>query len=121
MKILLLICSLVIITIWLLWEFKWEAIRVSGISMLPTLKDGDIVLIDKRAKLRLGDIVVLTPPDNTYLVVKRITKIRTEVNHTLYWVVGDNRNHSHDSRDYGWVEEAKIEGRVIKSWKTKKQ
>ena len=121
MKVLLLICSLVIITIWLLWEFKWEAIRVSGISMLPTLKNGDFVLIDKRAKLRLGDIVVLTPPDSTYLVVKRITKIQTEVNHTLYWVVGDNRNHSHDSRDYGWVEGVKIEGRVIKTWKTKKQ
>jgi nickel-type superoxide dismutase maturation protease len=120
MLLLLLICSLVIITLWLLWKYKWEAIRISGNSMYPTLENGDIVLIDKRPRqpYHIGDICLLTPPDEeNRLVVKRITK---ESFGAYFWVLGDNRNDSKDSRAYGWVKKQLIEGRVIKTWKTKK-
>jgi signal peptidase I len=119
MLLLLLICSLVIITLWLLWKYKWEAIRISGNSMYPTIEHGDIVLLDKRPKqpYHIGDICLLTPPDEKEkLVCKRITK----ESYGFYWMLGDNRNHSRDSRDYGWVRQELIEGRVIKTWKTKK-
>jgi len=116
------ICLLVIICIGLalIWKYKWEVIVVKGESMSPTLHDGDLVLIDKKPKLyRLGDVCVLVPPDEVdKIVIKRITKVKPMDG--LYWFLGDNRSNSYDSRDYGWVNEENIEGRVIKQWRKKK-
>lgn len=121
MLYLYLICLLVIIGIGLaiIWKYKYEIIVVRGVSMLPTLSDGDLVLIDKKPKVCfLGDICVVRPPDkSTSIVIKRISKVRNFGEQ--YWFLGDNRNHSHDSRDYGWVNNENIEGRVIKVWRRK--
>ncbi len=121
MKLLTFICLLVIICIMLvlIWKYKWEVIVVKGKSMSPTLHDGDLVLIDKKPKAHnIGDICVLVPPDETNkLVIKRITKVKPM--DRLYWFLGDNRSNSHDSRDFGWVSEENIEGRVIKHWRRK--
>jgi len=122
MKLLTFICLLVIIGIWLvlIWKYKWEIIVVRGRSMSPTLHDGDLVLIDKKPKAyNIGDICVLVPPDEAdKIVIKRITKVKPM--DRLYWFLGDNRNNSHDSRDYGWVNVENIEGRVIKHWRRNK-
>lgn len=122
MKLLTSICLLVIIGIGLvpIWKYKWEVIIVRGRSMSPTLHDGDLVLIDKKPKgYSMGDICVLVPPDEANkIVIKRITKVKPM--DKLYWFLGDNRNNSHDSRDYGWVNVENIEGRVIKQWRRKK-
>ena len=116
------ICLLVIIGIGLalIWKYKWEVIVVRGRSMFPTLQDGDLVLIDKKPKAyNIGDICVLVPPDEAdKIVIKRITKVKPM--DRLYWFLGDNRNNSHDSRDYGWVNVENIEGRVIKHWRRNK-
>jgi signal peptidase I len=92
-----------------------------GISMQPTLNEGDIILINKTSKVGMGDIIVLPAPDADYLVVKRICSIRHNIGTDMleYWLLGDNRDYSHDSRDYGWIEEDKIEGKVTKVWKSK--
>lgn len=119
MKMLILICSLVIISIYFLWKKKWEIIKVSGESMSPTLQDGDLVLIDKTSPVRLGDIIVLNHPISDYLIIKRITGIKKHGNETVYYVMGDNRSNSIDSRNFGYIKEEHIEGRVIKSWKRK--
>lgn len=115
-------CLLVIIGIGLviIWKYKWEIIVVRGRSMFPTLQDGDLVLLDKKPKTySIGDICVLTPPDGSaYIVIKRITKVGLSCKQ--FWFMGDNRNHSHDSRDYGWVNVENIEGRVIKQWRRKR-
>lgn len=130
MKLLTSICLLIIIGIMLvlIWKYKWEIIVVRGDSMLPTLNDGDYVLIDKKPKAySMGDICVLIPPDDdNKIVIKRITKIMGLDIHngksiTNFWFLGDNRNNSYDSRDYGWVNIENIEGRVIKQWKKKRK
>lgn len=106
-----------------------EIIRISGDSMLPTLHDGDLVLIDKltsNEKYRLGEIVVYPSPyDIQVLVVKRIKRLKKipveSGTYNLAWLEGDNAKVSLDSRTYGWLETANMEGRVIKIWTRKKK
>lgn len=118
--VVIIVLQLILITSILIIGDRWEIIVVRGDSMLPTLNDGDYVLIDKKPKYYfLGDICVLTPPNELNLVVKRITKMNLQISE--YWFLGDNRNNSKDSRYYGWVKEEQIEGRVIKQWKKKRK
>lgn len=123
MKVLILICSLVIISIWLLWKYKWELIIVSGASMYPTLKDGDIMLVDKNPKeYNIKDIVVLDDPEIfDELIVKRIENKYTGLTgENRIWLLGDNRDNSLDSRQFGWIKESNLTGKVIKTWKRTK-
>lgn len=118
--VVIIVLQLILIASILIIGDRWEIIVVRGDSMLPTLNDGDYVLIDKKPKYYfLGDICVLTPPNELILVVKRITKMNPQISE--YWFLGDNRNNSKDSRYYGWVKEKQIEGRVIKQWKKKRK
>lgn len=51
---------------------KFMLVRVSGISMLPTLSEGQYALVLKGAsKIQGGDIVLFISPDNQELTVKR--------------------------------------------------
>lgn len=93
---------------------------VSGISMFPTLKDGQIVLERKVRRgewIFRGDIVVAKLPQNDYLVIKRVIDIVSIEGKLYYWLEGDNKDHSVDSRTYGHVKKEYIEGKVIKTWK----
>ena len=126
--VVILVLQLMLIALVLILGDRWEIIVVRGDSMLPTLHDGDFVLIDKKPKAySMGDICVLIPPDDgNNIVIKRITKIMGLDIHngksiTNFWFLGDNRNNSYDSRDYGWVNIENIEGRVIKQWKKKRK
>jgi signal peptidase I len=59
---------------------------VNGTSMVPTLKDGQDIVVLKTTDLKVGDIVVATHP--TYgLIVKRLT----EINGTQVYLKSDNR------------------------------
>ncbi len=126
--VVILVLQLMLIALVLILGDRWEIIVVRGDSMLPTLNDGDFVLIDKKPKAySMGDICVLIPPDDdNKIVIKRITKImgldiHNGKSNTNFWFLGDNRNNSYDSREYGWVKEELIEGRVIKQWKKKRK
>ena len=87
--------------------------RITGKSMVPTFMEGDIVLVNRMAYLftkpQLNDIIVLRDPRNQSKVIKRITKI----SHDCYFVEGDNKKESTDSRVYGEIERKAIIGKVI--------
>lgn len=81
--------------------------RVSGPSMVPTLRSGDLILARRATSARPGDVVVArfrSRPD--LLVVKRA--VRPEAGG--WWLGSDNDFTSDDSRAYGVAD---VVGRVI--------
>ncbi len=82
-----------------------------GRSMSPTLKDGEVVLVDREAKIEIGDIVIAKHPiEQTSEVVKRVERINQ---HGHYFLVGDNLEDSNDSRHFGAVTKEYIRGKVV--------
>jgi signal peptidase I len=133
-----------------------RVVHMVGISMEPTLSDGDYVLISRTAAAspHRGDIVVIRDPfQPNQLFVKRIIGLPGEdvrlsggavfingrrlpepyvkypwMAHTEwpepgsasgagirgYFVLGDNRDHSSDSRSFGPVPASMITGVVVR-------
>lgn len=79
--------------------------------MLPTLKGGDVVLLDKAADLKVGDLVLSNHPYRSSVrIIKRIAEITSEGHFLL---AGDNATESTDSRTFGAVSIESILGRVV--------
>lgn len=84
--------------------------RVSGESMAPLLQDADEVLVDPRAEVRVGDVVVTRHPFRRDLhLVKRLVAFDDAGRARLE---GDNPAQSTDSRTLGAVPRELIVGRV---------
>ncbi|HEY3869415.1 MAG TPA: nickel-type superoxide dismutase maturation protease [Actinocrinis sp.] len=93
--------------------------RISGASMVPTLYDGDTVLVRYRARIRPGDLVLaLDPrrqdcaggaPDRGLILVKRATRRQDGG----WWLLADNPFAPGDSRQFGAVPERLVLGRVV--------
>ncbi len=82
-----------------------------GKSMNPTLKDGEVVLVDRKAEIEVGDIVVAKHPvEQNSEIVKRVERINERGN---YFLVGDNLEDSNDSRHFGAVTRQYIKGKVV--------
>lgn len=76
--------------------------------MLPVLKPGQIVLVwCWFFKPKVGDIVVIK--HNNKEIIKRIQKINVRE----YFIEGDNKQSSTDSRSFGPIDKSKIIGKVI--------
>ena len=125
-------------------------IRVEGSSMEPTLKNGELLLVNKLAykfgQPKLGDVIVFHfPGDPTQEYIKRViglpgddvkimdgkvkvngqqiqeTYLAAPVNYSGEWnvpekslfVLGDNRNNSSDSHEWGVVPMSKIIGKAL--------
>jgi nickel-type superoxide dismutase maturation protease len=84
---------------------------VEGKSMAPALNDGDAVLIDPRAQVSPGDIVLAKHPfKSSVRILKRLAEIGTDGKLTL---LGDNREESTDSRSLGRFSRGDILGKVV--------
>ena len=116
--------------------FLFEIIMVVGESMIPTLENGDRVFVNKIGYIigepQHGDLVIFkTPEDSRTNYVKRLIGLpgdRVMVAEPAYndfaeeivpegtiFVLGDNRNHSKDSRDYhvGFVPMDNLTGKAM--------
>ena len=91
----------------------WILRRVVGESMLPTLKQGDVVIGQRGKTPQIGDIVIAWV--NGKEVIKRIISV-TDGGYDLR---GDNAESSTDSRSYGIVAKQHIKGVVIKVIKSR--
>ncbi|MEI2777061.1 MAG: S24 family peptidase [Tetrasphaera sp.] len=92
-------------------------VRVSGRSMTPTLRDGDLLLIAYAARPRLGSLVLarLPPqPDGTPrpVAVKRLTG-RDPADPARWWLERDNPREGVDSWLVGSVGADAVLGRVV--------
>ncbi len=87
--------------------------KVKDRSMEPTIKDGSYVLVSWLGYYiwnpKVGDIVVLRHPYRKILLLKRVTKVTSKG----YFVTGDNKKNSEDSRRFGPVGKDRIIGKVI--------
>src|SRR6185437_6188213 len=86
--------------------------QISGDSMKPTISAGETVLVNRAVYLfkkpQTGDIVALHDPRGGKILIKRITK----KSGTNYFVEGDNKTASTDSRLFGWVGKRDIIGKA---------
>lgn len=143
------------VVVWIVRGYVVQLFQVQGESMMPTLGDGDILLVEKRTyqseEPARYDIVVLEKDEQEY--VKRIIGLpketiqikkgkvyvdgeplkepntfdsiedggmarnKIELGEEEYFVLGDNRNDSKDSRhvEVGIVNRTQIKGKIWKS------
>lgn len=88
-----------------------SGITIEGDSMLPTLKTGDRVLIDKNSAINVGDIIVANHPfKSSVKIVKRLAAIESD---GRLFLSGDNPNESSDSRAFGSVIRSNVIGKVV--------
>ncbi len=92
----------------ILYTLIWiKVYTVSGSSMEPTLKEGDLILLRKPKEIQTGDVIVFKHQNND-LYIKRVSKIENNE----YYVLGDNPTKSTDSRKFGFIKSSKVVGRM---------
>jgi hypothetical protein len=116
---------------------QWLGVHIyfvpSG-SMQPTLLPGDFILVDHwqypRHSVALEDVIVFKLPRHNELAVKRVKPWPDKaITHgEQFYMLGDNKRRSLDSRSFGGIEPACIQGKVVmilfsfdNKWKLRKQ
>jgi nickel-type superoxide dismutase maturation protease len=95
----------------LYWIGQRKAFRVSGDSMMPTLKDGDAVMMVAPRSIKPGDVVLADHPyKSSVKMVKRVQAIDGEGRVSL---TGDNPAESTDSRVFGSLSLECIKGKAV--------
>jgi len=85
--------------------------------MIPNFKNGEFILVKTSNSqiFKKGDVVVAYVKDFDKFVVKRIQSIGSVRNEFSYFLIGDNRDDSIDSRHFGSVTKAELKGKLL--WK----
>ena len=102
----------------LIKTFVFTVVRVDGISMFPNLQNKELVMEIHHAKIKRDSVIVF----DAYGVDKRpdVAKNARYVKNS-YFVLGDNRAVSNDSRYYGFVPKDKVNGVAkVPFWNDKK-
>lgn len=80
--------------------------------MEPAILQGQTVLVSSIpylfSKPKSGDIVAFKREEKIF--IKRIARIEGQ----KYFITGDNKNDSMDSRKFGWISRKAIIGKIIK-------
>jgi nickel-type superoxide dismutase maturation protease len=82
--------------------------RVRGRSMLPTLADGDRLLIVHGVEPVPGRLAVVVLPDGVVAVKRAVRRQGAG-----WWVARDNPDEGVDSRHVGVIPEGRVLGRVL--------
>jgi nickel-type superoxide dismutase maturation protease len=92
-------------------SFRFGRMVVAGDSMLPALRPGDCLLLSRRARIAVGDVVVVRRPHvEGLLLVKRV--VRREDGG--WWLLSDNAAAGlDDSRAFGVLPDACVVGKVL--------
>lgn len=77
--------------------------------MRPALTPGDRLLVVRRRRYRVGDVVALRDPRDGRILVKRVESVEG-ANLTVH---GDNAAASTDSRTFGRVPVSSVLGRAV--------
>lgn len=133
---------LIVLAVVLVRTFLFTPIRVVGPSMEPTLKSGDVMILNKVAKINRFDIVVISSKKSPEILIKRVIGLPgetleikdgniyingkvlkenfgkgitsnynyVEIHKDEYFVLGDNRSISADSRLFGTFNIKDIKG-----------
>lgn len=144
--------SIALVVAFLVRQFLFQPYRVQMGSMLPTLHENNLIIVNKliyryQSPSR-GDIVVFRPPNNTgVFYIKRVIGLPGEtvevkegkvfinneqINEMTYlsietpgifgpkvlkkgefFVMGDHRNNSLDSREFGPIQFSAISGKAV--------
>jgi len=101
------------------------AIEIRGNSMQPTYQNGDwLIFGTARSPKRLMNKVIVLERESYpgILLVKRVTQILERPSgHLEFWVEGDNKEESTDSRDWGAVGLSEIRGKIWFRYKRGRQ
>ena len=76
--------------------------------MLPTLREGDLLLVRNGARPRPGRLVVARFADGTVTVKRAVEQRRTRSGGPGWWLLSDNPGEGVDSRHRGPVPEADV-------------
>jgi signal peptidase len=116
--VLALLCILVVVSVVMLSQEAPAAI-VKGRSMLPLLREGDIVFTIKcsPSEISVGDIIIYRSKFGGKLVVHRVIDVKYNENEGVYYYVtrGDNNalpDYSEFDDVYG-VKQTRVVGKVL--------
>jgi len=134
---------IILIVVLLIRSFIATPVRVQGDSMRKNLNDGELLLLFRMAKIERYDIVVMKEKsddiikriyglpgetieiknkkiyinneliDDSFAYGETLEEMKIELKEDEYFVLGDNRLISKDSRSFGTVKKENIKGQVI--------